>query len=278
MLKKIRLILAIISFLIITFLFIDFAGILPKEFSFFAKIQFVPALLSLNFIVVASILIITFLFGRIYCSIICPMGIIQDLIAWFSKKIWKKRKYKYYKTKHILRFTILGIVVLTWLLGYTFVLGLLDPYSSFGRISTDIFQPIYIIGNNLLESLFKNFNIYVFYKEPLFISSMFSFLTALTTFLIIIILSAFWGRTYCNTICPVGTILGYFSKLSLFKIKINDEKCNKCGLCATKCKSFCINSKEGKIDYSRCVDCFNCINTCKKDALRFTFRAFKKKN
>ena len=75
------------------------------------------------------------------------------------------------------------------------------------------------------------------------------------------------GRTWCNTICPVGTILGLLSRFSLFKVRIDTAKCNGCGLCATKCKAACINSKEHAIDYSRCVDCFNCLGVCKQKAL-----------
>lgn len=276
-LKNIRIILAIITFSIIIFFFIDFAEILPIELKFFTKIQFVSALFSLNFIILAIIFIFTLVFGRIYCSIICPMGVFQDIIAWFSKKIFKKRKYKYYKPKHILRLSVLGFVIISWFLSYSFVLGLLEPYSSFGRIAVNIFKPIYIAANNLLENIFTNFEIYTFYKEPLFITTTFSFVTTMFTLLIIIILSTFWGRIYCNTICPVGTFLGYLAKLSIFKIRINEEKCNKCGLCVKKCKALCINSIEAKVDYSRCINCFNCLESCSKKALSFSIYKYHKK-
>jgi ferredoxin len=77
------------------------------------------------------------------------------------------------------------------------------------------------------------------------------------------------GRTFCNTICPTGTILGFLSKYSLFKIRFNETKCNRCGVCSMKCKAACINSKEQKIDYSRCVDCFDCLNVCNQKAMVF---------
>ena len=75
------------------------------------------------------------------------------------------------------------------------------------------------------------------------------------------------GRTWCNTICPVGTVLGLLSRFSLFKVRIDSDRCNGCGLCATKCKAACINSKEHAVDYSRCVDCFDCLGACKQKAL-----------
>ena len=69
---------------------------------------------------------------------------------------------------------------------------------------------------------------------------------------------------------PVGTLLGFLSRFSLFKVRIDTEKCNHCGLCATKCKASCINSPEQTIDYSRCVDCFDCLGECRQNALSYT--------
>lgn len=61
--------------------------------------------------------------------------------------------------------------------------------------------------------------------------------------------------------------MGLLSRYSLFKVRIDTAKCNGCGLCATKCKAACIHSKEHTIDYSRCVDCFDCLEACKQKAL-----------
>ena len=92
------------------------------------------------------------------------------------------------------------------------------------------------------------------------------------TAVILIILAARGGRTYCNTICPVGTVLGFLSKYSLFKPVIDTAKCNGCGLCARNCKASCIDSKVHEIDYSRCVACMDCINKCRQGAITYTRR------
>ncbi|MBU5900267.1 4Fe-4S binding protein, partial [Vibrio cholerae O1] len=70
--------------------------------------------------------------------------------------------------------------------------------------------------------------------------SLSSLLIAILTFAAILILAWKHGRTWCNTICPVGTVLGFLSRYSLFKVRIDTAKCNGCGLCATKCKAACI--------------------------------------
>lgn len=271
MLRKIRIGISVILFALITFYFLDFAELLPNNFHRLAHIQFVPALLSLSVGILIVLIVLSLLFGRIYCSTICPMGILQDIIARISKSTGKKKKrYNYSAAKNILRWSILGIVIITFLCKLPLLLGLLDPYSAFGRIITNVFKPVYILGNNLLESIFSKFDNYTFYRVDASILSLSSFFIAITTLGIIVVLAWKHGRTWCNTICPVGTVLGFLSRFSLFKIRIDTNKCNGCGLCATKCKAACIDSKEHFIDHSRCVDCFDCLDACKQKALIYS--------
>lgn len=268
MLRKLRIGISVLFLGLITFFFLDFADILPIGFHRLAHLQLVPALLSVSIGILLFLIVLTLLFGRAYCSTICPMGILQDVIARISKwKEKKKKRYRYSPAKNILRWSVVGLTVIIYLLGGTFILGLLDPYSAYGRIAVHIFKPIYMVGNNLLESIFSRFDNYTFYRVDTSIIDLTSLLIAAVTLGIIIFLAWKHGRTWCNTICPVGTILGALSRFSLFKIRIDDSKCNGCGLCATKCKAACINSKEHEIDYSRCVDCFDCLEVCKQKAL-----------
>lgn len=74
MIRKIRLTCGIICLTLITLLFLDFTGTLHGWFGWLAKIQFLPAILALNIGVVAFLIILTAVFGRIYCSVICPLG------------------------------------------------------------------------------------------------------------------------------------------------------------------------------------------------------------
>lgn len=271
MLRKIRIGISVILFALITFYFLDFAEILPNSFHRLAHIQLVPAVLSLSIGILLFLLVLTLLFGRVYCSSICPMGILQDVIARLSKSVGKKKKrYKYSPAKNILRWGVLGITVIASLVGFTAILGVLDPYSAYGRIVVHVFKPVYMAGNNLLESVFSQFDNYTFYQVDNSILSLSSLFIALITFAAIILLAWKHGRTWCNTICPVGTVLGFLSRFSLFKVRIDTDKCNGCGLCATKCKAACINSKEHAIDYTRCVDCFNCLGACKQKALVYS--------
>lgn len=111
---------------------------------------------------------------------------------------------------------------------------------------------------------------YAFYETEIWLKSLPTFLIAIGTLVVIFVLAWRGGRTYCNTLCPVGTILGTLSKYSLLKPVIDTEKCNGCGLCARNCKASCINSKAHEIDYSRCVACMDCIGKCKQNAISYT--------
>ncbi len=274
MLKKIRVSLSVVIFAIITLYFLDFREMLPEWLNFFTKIQFIPALLSLNIIILISLVLLTLLFGRIYCSSICPMGIYQDVVAWLSKKQNKKKRYNYSKAKTVLRWSLLGSTVVAFIVGFNFLVGLLDPYGAYGRVATHLFRPVYLQGNNILASIFTSLNNYTFYNVGIYLLSVSSTVIALITFVFIGFLAWRGGRTYCNTVCPVGTFLGFLSKFSLFKIQFVDEKCNMCGLCSMKCKASCIDSKNKKIDHSRCVTCFNCIEVCNRSAMRYSICKF----
>lgn len=269
MLRKIRITLSIILFSLITLYFLDFRELLPQSLHILAKIQFVPALLSLNVVILVSLLLLTFVFGRVYCSSICPMGIYQDIVGWLSKRVKRKKRYTYSPAITILRWTTLLLVLVTFIFGFTFLVGFLDPYGAYGRIATHLFRPAYLAGNNLLETIFTQFNNYTFFRVGIYSLSVLSVVIALFTLVGVGLLAWRNGRTYCNTLCPVGTVLGFISRYSLFKVQFDSDKCNSCGLCAMKCKASCIDSKELIVDYSRCINCFNCVDACKRDAMHY---------
>ena len=243
MLRKIRLTFAIFFFVLITLLFLDFTGTLHAWFGWMAKIQFLPALLALNIGVVIILIALTLLFGRVYCSVICPLGVFQDVVSWLGKKR-KKNRYSYSPALSWLRYGVLGVFILALIGGVGSLVALLAPYSSYGRIVSNLFAPVYQWGNNLLALLVERADSYMFYSVDVWMKAMGTFVIAVLTFVILAVLAWRNGRTYCNTICPVGTVLGFFSRFSLLKPVIDTSKCNGCGLCARKCK-------KGAIRYER---------------------------
>ncbi|MBD5356134.1 MAG: 4Fe-4S dicluster domain-containing protein [Bacteroides sp.] len=270
-LQKIRITLAVIFLIAITLLFLDFTGTVQTWFGWMAKIQFLPALLALNVGVIIGLIVLTLLFGRVYCSVICPLGVMQDIFGWAGKKA-KKNRYSYSPAKNILRYGMLGVVVLAFILGLGSIVALFAPYSSYGRIAQSLLAPVWQWGNNLLASWAESRESYTFYTVDTWVMNSVTFSVATVTLIVLAVLAWRNGRTYCNTICPVGTILGFFSRFSLFRPIIDTTKCNSCGLCARNCKASCINSKAHQIDYSRCVSCMDCIGKCHKGAISFAMR------
>jgi ferredoxin len=260
--------------MLVTLLFLDFTGTLHRWFGWIAKIQFLPALLALNVGVVVALIVLTVILGRIYCSVICPLGVFQDVVSWFAGKR-KKNRFSYSLPHSWLRYSVLGLFVIALVVGAGFVVTIIEPYSTYGRIASNLFLPVYQKINNLFAYFAERINSYWFYSVDVWIKSIVTLSIAIATLLVIVILSWRNGRTYCNTICPVGTILGFISRYSFFKISIDTVKCNGCGVCARNCKSSCIDPREHKIDYSRCVACMDCIGKCRQNAINYNYRSLK---
>ena len=282
-LKRIRVYVSIFFLVLTTFVFIDFAEIFsPGLIDGILYLQFIPsvvafintpALWTAGFLFV---LILTVFFGRIYCSSICPVGTLQDFIGYLKRKIRKKVRFRYKKASNILRYSILGITVLFLLFGSLFFVDLLDPFSNFGRIASNLFRPVYFFLNNTLTSVLEGFSIYKLYYVTQ-VSYNWVSLAFPAFFLLVLITMVLWrGRLYCNTICPLGTFLGLISRYSVYKIGIKESECTLCGACMTVCKAECIDMKNRTIDNSRCINCHNCFNACSQNGINYYKRKDKK--
>lgn len=276
MLRRIRTTLALVVFVLITLLFLDVTGTLHKYFGWLASIQFWPALLALHVGVLALLVVLTLVFGRIYCSIICPLGVMQDVVSRLHG-IRKKNRFTYSKEKRWLRYTVLAVFIVSALAGVNAVVSLLAPYSSYGRIAGSLMKPVYEAGNNVLAAIAESVNSYAFYSVDVWLKSLPTLVVASVTLVVIAVLAWRGGRTYCNTICPVGTILSFLARFSWFKVRIDGSKCVNCGLCTKNCKASAIDFKNHKIDYSRCVVCGDCIDKCHKGAISLSSRRADKR-
>ena len=272
MLRKIRITLAAICFVAVTLLFLDFTGTLHLWFGWLAKIQFLPAVLALNFVVIAILLVLTLLFGRIYCSVICPLGIFQDCVSNLSsRRKGKKARFSYSKEIKWLRYGVLVLFVIALVAGLNSLVALLAPYSAYGRMVQSLLAPVWQWGNNLLAWIAERQDSYAFVTKDVWLKSLPTLIVAAVTFIVVVVLAWRNGRTYCNTICPVGTTLSFFSRIAMFRPVIDKSKCKSCHACERKCKAVCIDVDNHKIDYSRCIDCFDCIDSCRLGALKYRF-------
>lgn len=276
LLRKIRIVVSLFFFFATSILFLDIANALPSGlFGYVTFFQFVPSTIKFFSLFIISsvgfiiILILSLLFGRVYCSSICPLGTLQDLSSYVARKIKKRKKFVYSIEKKWLRYSILFLVIVPILFGNLFLVNLLDPYSNFGRILTQIFNPALTSINNLAAFTLEKFDLYFLY--PIEIKTIYFglLLFPLAFVIIVIYLSYTRGRLYCNTICPVGTLLGLVSRFTIFKLKIDKPSCEGCGVCARVCKAECIDKKTKEIDFSRCVACYDCLDVCPSDSINY---------
>ena len=247
-LKVIRIIIAALMLLGITALLLDATGMLRHWLWWMPKVQLLPAILAGNFLWVIAVLVGTAVVGRCYCAAVCPMGVFQDIFIWLHKLLFgKKRPYRYRKPQNWLRYTVLVAFVVLMVLGLNGIAVLIAPYSAYARMVTNIH------GTGMVHWI------------------------AIATLCCLGVMSFCWGRLWCNTLCPVGSLLSLVSRYRLIGIRIDADKCAGCRKCEQGCRAMCIDIDSKTVDHSRCVDCMNCLNVCKVGAISFG-RTRKAKN
>lgn len=254
-----RIALACVFIVGVTLLLLD-ATVMRPYVGWMAKLQLWPSIIGLSLLTLALLLVITLGIGRIYCSVICPMGILQDLFIWLGNRKWMKKLGKHFgpnrfrpaKEMKLLRFGVLLCFIALSFFPITAIWAhFLEPYSLFGKAVAAVTSSYYSWGAYALVAVLM---------------------------LVILTMALLRGRLWCNTLCPVGTVLSVFSRHSILALAIDEEKCNGCQKCARNCKSECIDPQTHTIDMSRCVDCFDCIGNCNQQAigLRLTHSTARK--
>lgn len=243
-LRIVRIAVAALVFCAFVLLLLNPGEIFDRPLGWLPKLQFWPAALAVNVGSLVLILVLTMIFGRVYCSMLCPLGILQDIIYRIRISGAKKNRFKqYYKPAIRSRKAVLGLFMVIFILGHASVACLIEPYSIFGRMVNSITAKSLMLAS-----------------------------VSLVTLAIIGLMVWKSGRLWCNSICPVGTILGIFSRNALVKPTIEDDKCVSCGLCAKGCRANCIDADTHKIDGSRCVMCFDCLDNCSSGAINLKYK------
>lgn len=268
MLRIVRIVLAALCFAAICLLFVDVSGLFAPSLAFMAKAQLVPAVLAGSLGAVAGVALLTLVFGRVYCSALCPLGVVQDIIGARAGKY----RFRYSSPRTLLRLVFLAIFVFSLLAGVPLVFSLLEPYSAFGRMAADLLAPLWATGSNALAWASERAGNYDVAPTLVWQKGLAALAAAAATLAVVGVLSWRSGRLWCNAICPVGTVLGFLSRFSLFQPRINEGACKKCGLCEKACKASCIDADAGIVDASRCVACFNCVGVCRHGAVSYAPR------
>lgn len=265
MLRTFRIILATVCFAALCLLFVDVSGVFTPSLAFMAKAQFVPALLAGSVGAVVGLLLLTLIFGRVYCSVLCPLGVMQDVIGARAGRY----RYRYSSPRTLLRLAVFFVFAASLLVGVPLVFSLLEPYSAFGRIAADLLAPLWATGNNALAWASERAGNYGVAPAMVWQKGLAALASAVATLAIIGVLAWRKGRLWCTVVCPVGTFLGFFSRFALLRPRIEESACKNCGLCEKACKSGCIDATAGIVDTSRCVACFDCVDVCRHGAMSY---------
>jgi len=280
-LKKFRVVFAILAIILISSIFLDIYDFIPSVIAkHIAITQFVPSLLSFIhtlspvYLLFIFIILVSLFSGRSYCSFLCPLGIYQDIMSRISSILNIKKKYSFSKENKFLRYSILCLTLISFPIAGTLLILWLDPFSLYGKFSSSIVTPGLLRINNIIASLLLKFNIYSIHSIDIKHANLIIIIIVALIMFFISLAAILKGRLYCNSICPVGTLLGLISKVSFFKISIYKDECIHCGKCESICKSSCIKHDDNYVDFSRCVSCFNCIDVCQNSSIKFRKQYF----
>lgn len=200
-----------------------------------------------GFFILIAIIVVSFVFGRSFCSWICPVGFLSELIGDFGDKFWKKLFKKKVHLPKILDYPLRSVKYL--LLGF-FV------YSIF-----------FVMSEPALKSFLDSpYNIISDVKMFYFFANISRF--SLIVIAILFVLSIFFRNFWCRYLCPYGAFLGIFTLLSPNKIKRNESSCIDCNKCTKVCPSLIKVDKVKTVISDECTTCLSCVDVCPvKDTL-----------
>jgi ferredoxin len=275
-LKKIRVVVSILFFLLLTFLFLDIGALVPAFLSnILVSLQVIPSLtktlrlLTFTSLGLLLVLLLTLGFGRVYCSSLCPLGTLQDIVIHIARRNRKRRWFRYKKAPFLLHYVLFAILAVAFAGGSVLLLNFLEPFSNYGRLLTTLVHPVIVLANNGIAFIFEQFGLYSVPTLSVRFVNAAAFLFPVVFLGVVIYLSYNHGRLFCNSLCPAGALLGLLSRVSLFRIVINEETCTECRLCEKVCKARCIEANTKRLDFSACVSCFNCIDVCPSVGLKY---------
>lgn len=211
-----------------------------------------------GFFIFLAIVSVSFIFGKSFCSWLCPVGFISEMIGDFGDKLYRKLFKRVFRLPKWIDYPLRS---LKYLLLAFFAYAIFFSMSAFA-LKYFLDTPYNIMAD---VKMFK------FFAEI----SRFSLIVIATLFVLSVFIKNFW----CRFLCPYGALLGLVGLLSPFKIKRNHETCINCGLCSRACNSSIKVDKLNIVFSDECTSCMSCVDACPvADTLELKFIGKKRFN
>ena len=250
-LRAIRILLSVV-FLLAGVAFLAFSQYASPLARLSERVQIIPSLLASTMGVTIVWIVISIFLGRVYCSTVCPVGTLQDLVIRYRRKFpWGRRSFSYQPARRV-RYHVLIIYVICLVVGVVAVPYWIEPWNIMRNICA-------VVNPTAVEATWIEFGI----------GAGVGIAAGIVSALLLAVCAIITGRGFCTNVCPIGTALGCLDPITLYRIEIDPDKCINCMKCEEVCKSQCVKVVGRFVDNSRCVRCFDCLAVCPNDAIRF---------
>ncbi len=232
-----------------------------------------------------ALTLVTLFLGRIFCGFICPLGTVHHVVSWVKPALKGKRMIEANQKSpsQRVKYLLLTSLLVGALIGLNLV-GLMDPISLFFRsLALAVFPGLGVGIKEIFDWMAKSdiriLN-HLSYGAEVLVSPVFgygyqSYQSAWfigLIFLLTLFLNRIRPRFWCRVLCPLGALLGIFSRLSILRLEKNHEKCTNCELCTKNCQGAASPIPGQQWENAECLMCLNCFDSCTEGALSFQLR------
>lgn len=254
--------------------FLDFGRLLPARVAApVARLQLVPALLRLParaaVVTVLALALLTLLLGRVYCSTLCPLGTLQDVLIRLGAGLRRRPRFRSVRPPAAVQLGVAALAGALAAAGWLLPLDLLEPWSAFGRVLAALGRPLVAFSVNGVSGLLAELHVYAVAPVAAPAVPAAALVVALCSLAGLAALTRARGRLFCNLLCPAGALLRLVAGRAALRVSIDGARCNGCGRCALACKAGCIDAAGRAVDHAACVACFDCLAECPRDGVRF---------
>jgi len=215
-------------------------GAVEGFFTYVTTGQYLQRIYASSFILLGIIIVLTVIFGRVFCSFLCPLGAIQEWIRGLGRMLGIRKDLELPaqldRYARYLKYVVLAVIVYFSYTAGDLVFRAYDPFNALMHLGEEFDAKI--VGYSILG--------------------------------ILLVVSLFSKNIWCRYFCPLGAFLGIIRKISPFRIKRNETSCIGCGKCDTICPAGLDISTVKEVNSADCISCLGCVKNCPNSSLKAT--------